>query len=92
MSVGDWRRRLHVALSLRMLTAGRRVHQIAIDLGYEREQLRDDVPQGDRQVADAIPDRPATLNDEGRAATCARLAGLSKRLAGAINDAAGLDP
>ena len=35
MSVGDWRRRLHVALSLRMLTAGRRVHQIAIDLGYE---------------------------------------------------------
>ncbi|WP_321802467.1 helix-turn-helix transcriptional regulator [Burkholderia sp. BCC1993] len=35
MSLGDWRRRLHVALSLRMLTAGRRVHQIAIDLGYE---------------------------------------------------------
>ncbi|WP_321898113.1 AraC family transcriptional regulator [Burkholderia cepacia] len=35
MSLGDWRRRLHVALSLRMLTTGRRVHQIAIDLGYE---------------------------------------------------------
>ncbi|MGS0891907.1 AraC family transcriptional regulator [Burkholderia stagnalis] len=35
MSLGDWRRRLHVALSLQMLTTGRRVHQIAIDLGYE---------------------------------------------------------
>ncbi|MBN3789426.1 helix-turn-helix transcriptional regulator [Burkholderia sp. Ac-20353] len=35
MSLGDWRRRLHVALSLQMLTAGRRVHEVAIDLGYE---------------------------------------------------------
>ncbi|PRF56925.1 AraC family transcriptional regulator [Burkholderia multivorans] len=35
MSLGDWRRRLHVALSLQMLTTGRRVHQVAIDLGYE---------------------------------------------------------
>ena len=35
MSFGRWRRQLHVVLALRHLSAGRTVHSVAMDLGYE---------------------------------------------------------
>jgi AraC-like DNA-binding protein len=34
-SFGRWRRRLHVVLALRRLSAGQTVQTVALDLGYE---------------------------------------------------------
>jgi AraC-like DNA-binding protein len=35
MSFGDWRRQLHVIISLQRLSKGERVQRVALDLGYE---------------------------------------------------------